>query len=297
MFRNVAAAAFRHLARQRALAVVSIGGLALSLAAALLIALQVRASFDYDRWIPEHDTIHRVALGLALGNTQDAPSAGAAAPVAGWIAQDYPQVRAVGRLRAQVLTVQSPVERVEETVHWTDASLFDVLRLPVVAGDAREALSRPDGAVLTSEAARRYFGDAGAVLGRELTVGDAAFRVGAVLQDLPARTHLAFAVLLSPLETMWRAHGDGGALHLELLDDAIRRRHGDLLLQARTLWAFVAVAVLIAALGLAALAAHVAQRRTREIGIRKALGAHPGHIVRLLLAQFARPVLWANLLA
>jgi len=60
---------------------------------------------------------------------------------------------------------------------------------------------------------------------------------------------------------------------------------------------FVAIAVLIAVLGLVGLAAHAAASRTREIGIRKALGGGRWTITRLLLWQFSRPVLLANLIA
>jgi putative ABC transport system permease protein len=57
------------------------------------------------------------------------------------------------------------------------------------------------------------------------------------------------------------------------------------------------IAVSIACLGLFALSAYTAERRTKEIGIRKAMGASSSDILRLLLWQFAKPVLWANLLA
>lgn len=40
-----------------------------------------------------------------------------------------------------------------------------------------------------------------------------------------------------------------------------------------------------------------AEQRTKEIGIRKAMGAETATIVLMLAWQFARPVLWANLLA
>ncbi|OWK30534.1 ABC transporter permease [Sphingomonas mucosissima] len=60
---------------------------------------------------------------------------------------------------------------------------------------------------------------------------------------------------------------------------------------------FAILAVVIACLGLFGLAAFTAERRTKEIGIRKVLGARTLDIVRLLVWQFSRPVLVANLLA
>lgn len=60
--------------------------------------------------------------------------------------------------------------------------------------------------------------------------------------------------------------------------------------------AFAAIALLLSGLGLLGLTAFTVERRTREIGLRKAMGASTGDIVRLLLWQFARPVLWANLI-
>ena len=54
---------------------------------------------------------------------------------------------------------------------------------------------------------------------------------------------------------------------------------------------------MIACLGIFGLSAFIAGQRTREIGIRKAMGAGRGNIVSLLTRQFAAPVLWANLIA
>ncbi len=60
---------------------------------------------------------------------------------------------------------------------------------------------------------------------------------------------------------------------------------------------FAALAVAIACFGLYGLAAFVTQRRTKEIGLRKVLGAKVRHIVRLLAWQFSKPVILANLVA
>jgi putative ABC transport system permease protein len=60
---------------------------------------------------------------------------------------------------------------------------------------------------------------------------------------------------------------------------------------------FVGIAIFIACLGLFGLASFTAERRTKEIGIRKIFGARTRDIVRLLLWQFSIPVLIANLIA
>ena len=60
---------------------------------------------------------------------------------------------------------------------------------------------------------------------------------------------------------------------------------------------FTFLSLLIAALGLFGLASHSAEQRTREIGIRKAMGASIRRIMLMLSAQFTRWVLLANLLA
>jgi putative ABC transport system permease protein len=60
---------------------------------------------------------------------------------------------------------------------------------------------------------------------------------------------------------------------------------------------FALIALSLALIGLFGLAAFMAQRRTREIGIRKVLGARVDQIVRLLVWQFSLPVLWSLLVA
>ena len=57
------------------------------------------------------------------------------------------------------------------------------------------------------------------------------------------------------------------------------------------------VALMLSLIGLFGLAAFMAESRTKEIGIRKVMGASMSQIVRLLIWQFSQPVLWALLVA
>ena len=60
---------------------------------------------------------------------------------------------------------------------------------------------------------------------------------------------------------------------------------------------FAALALSLALIGLFGLAAFMAEQRTKEIGIRRIMGASVRQVVRLLIWQFSKPVLWALLVA
>ena len=102
---------------------------------------------------------------------------------------------------------------------------------------------------------------------------------------------------MAALEASWRGSRRAIPFRAETADrelDAYYRaddQHG-------RLFTFGAVlAVVIGCVGLYGLAAFSTARRTREIGIRKTLGASTGEVLGLLIGQLLRPVLIANLIA
>jgi putative ABC transport system permease protein len=83
----------------------------------------------------------------------------------------------------------------------------------------------------------------------------------------------------------------------EFADDQLAELYATDAARGQTFAGFAGLAVVIACLGLFGLAAFTAERRTKEIGIRKVFGARSGDIVRLLAWQFSKPVIVANLIA
>jgi putative ABC transport system permease protein len=81
------------------------------------------------------------------------------------------------------------------------------------------------------------------------------------------------------------------------LSQDLQDMYAGIILQGTAITLGAGLAGVIAALGLFGLSAHSAEQRTKEIGIRKAMGASSTDIVRLMLGEFSRPVLWANLIA
>ena len=102
---------------------------------------------------------------------------------------------------------------------------------------------------------------------------------------------------LRAIDEAWRATGSVRPPRRRFVDDYLQQIYLATIQQGRLLDVLCGVAVLLAGLGLFGLASFTAERRTKEIGVRKAMGASTADVARLLLLSFARPVLWAALIA
>jgi putative ABC transport system permease protein len=101
---------------------------------------------------------------------------------------------------------------------------------------------------------------------------------------------------LSAIDRVWKRLGRGPIVRY-FVDQFLLRLYVDTIVQGAVITAGAIVALSIACLGLFALSAYTTERRTKEIGIRKAMGASSADILKLLLWQFTQPVLWACLIA
>jgi putative ABC transport system permease protein len=100
---------------------------------------------------------------------------------------------------------------------------------------------------------------------------------------------------LRAVQTLWSRVTDS-AMDGLFLSQRVNDLYADIKRESAIFSIFSGVAIVIAALGLLGLAVFTAERRTREIGLRKAMGASRWDILRFMGWQFARPVLWANLI-
>jgi putative ABC transport system permease protein len=80
-------------------------------------------------------------------------------------------------------------------------------------------------------------------------------------------------------------------------NQSVQYLYADVIAQGTVITVCAGLAVFIACLGLFGLSAFAAEQRTKEVGIRKTMGACTGEVMRLLLWQFTKPILWANLIA
>ena len=103
--------------------------------------------------------------------------------------------------------------------------------------------------------------------------------------------------LLSWIEQKWNQFAPGQPFNYEFLDESFDELYRAENRIGTIIRLFTFLAIVVACLGLLGLATYTAERRTKEIGVRKVLGAPISSIYLLLTSQFTKWVLVANLVA
>jgi putative ABC transport system permease protein len=209
MLKNYFKIAIRQLSKQKMYAVIKIGGFALSIAACLLIALYIRYELSYDRFYPDADRIHRL-VGERTDNGVTQPKGLAwPAPFAKALRDEFPEVEMTARIMpsrlftgagANQLRRADKVENTyEEGFTFADPELLELFNIPLVYGDRAHALDGPNTIVISKRKADKYFPHENPV-GKVLILNDdlsKPYRIGGVMKDFPANTHLQYDFLLS----------------------------------------------------------------------------------------------------
>ena len=191
----------RSLVANRLLSAITIVGLVIGIAGAILMALVARVPLTYNHIVPMHErTYIAVSIVSVPGMTPDyqqASPGGAAA----LIEANVPEVEAAARLLETEVELRRDGSAHRETIYWADPDYFDLARLPVLAGDLASALSSGHGLVMTETMARKHFGRADA-LGETIEVAGQPMVLRAVLADLPSGgTDVAAGIFASGLAT------------------------------------------------------------------------------------------------
>ena len=105
------------------------------------------------------------------------------------------------------------------------------------------------------------------------------------------------ATTIAAAEKQWKKYNPEFAFNYAFLDDTFNELYKSEQQTGFLFNAFAVIAILISCLGLFGLAAFTAQRRNREIGVRKVLGASVAGVIQLLAKDFIRLVLVAIIIA
>jgi putative ABC transport system permease protein len=200
MWKNYLIVGIRALAKNRTYAFINIAGLAIGMAACLMILLFVRYEMSYDKWLPNSERIFQVqnwfrdpATGEE-GKLQMAPFASKAA-----LLKDFPQIeKAVYGLQSVPVFLKDGQASSTKDYLYVDDNLLEVLELPLVRG-TRSALDRVNTALLSrAEAVSRYGTED--VVGKTMTVISKGqrfdYQIGGVFEDIPKNSHLRIRAIV-----------------------------------------------------------------------------------------------------
>lgn len=200
MFRNYILVALRSINRQKMHSALNIAGLAIGMAAFLLIALYVQYELSFDTYHQNSDRIYR-----AVREDRTLTPA----PLGPALAENFSGVEAVARIiqDENMLVSRSDASFLEEEFYWAGPDLFKVFTLPFVHGDPETALRDPFSIVISQNAARKYFGDKDP-LGETLIINDTMdYKVTGVFADMPSNSHFVMD-LVAPYEDYFKATGN-----------------------------------------------------------------------------------------
>lgn len=184
-------AALRAAKRDRLYFVLNMGGLAIAMTVVLLLLMFVRDQLSYDTWLTDHERVYRLETKFTPADRGVIEFAIAISPVVELLPDDFPnEVETTARLSRQGNTVKVGDRTFNQAIDFVDPTFFDIVDLPVVAGD-RDAVMNDNAAIaITETMARTYFGDEDPI-GKTLTVGNKFdYTVRAVLKDLPHNSHM-----------------------------------------------------------------------------------------------------------
>jgi putative ABC transport system permease protein len=102
---------------------------------------------------------------------------------------------------------------------------------------------------------------------------------------------------LSSIENIWRRIEPAYPFRGNFLDDAFDQIYRAEIRMSQIFIGLALIAIFIACLGLVGLSSFAAEQKTREIGIRKVLGASTSGVVALLSREFLKWVVLANIIA
>lgn len=201
MIRNYLKIAIRSLLKQRVYTAINVLGLAVSIAACILILLYVNHELSCDTFFSEGDRVYKMVLERKYPNHKTYYSV-VPHSFAKSMQQDFPEVERVmhlfGPTKNAVVTYKVSEHEIksfeEDFFLQADSSFFLFFDIDLLKGDKKTALSLPNQVVISSTTAKKYFGEEdpiGKILGGDF----GELKVAGVFKDLSRPSHLRFDFL------------------------------------------------------------------------------------------------------
>lgn len=207
MFKNYLLTAWRNLTKNKTFSLINIAGLAIGMAACLLILQYVNFELSYDQFNKNAKDLYRITNDRFQNGKLIQHGTITYSAVSKAMKDDYPEVLAYTRIEPwgnNIITYNN-TKFGDQQITAVDNSFLSMFSYPFLAGDSRTALQEPYSVVLTQKAADRYFGNARSeysnLVGKSIIIGrdSMPYKVTGIFKAIPENSHLQFDILASYL--------------------------------------------------------------------------------------------------
>jgi putative ABC transport system permease protein len=195
MLSNFLKIAVRNLLKNRLHSLINITGLALGMAAATLLLLNIQYGLSIDQFHTKKAHLYE-AYTKAVMNGGVSCDDGTSALLAPAL-KSYPEVKNVTRIHEISLLFRYADKKMNASGNIVDAPFLSMFSFPLLSGDPKTALRDPNDIVITHTLATKLFGEQDPVGRIVTTPGGDNFTVTGVLKDIPPNTNFYFEYLLS----------------------------------------------------------------------------------------------------
>ncbi len=176
----------RGISRHKGYSVINIAGLAVGLAAFILISLWIGYETSFDRFYENREGLYQLVTEQALPGGERRRFVNTPGALAPFLKAERPEIRNAARsVEWMGFLLGTTDKRFLENIRFVDPAFPEMFSLQFIEGHPGTALSQPNSVVLTEETARKHFPE-GEAVGRELSMGQgASLLVTGVVKDLP----------------------------------------------------------------------------------------------------------------
>jgi len=211
MWKNYFKIGIRNILKHKVFSMINVLGLAIGMAACLLILQYVSFELSYEDF--RRPTVYRIADYAYMNGEMVGKRAQTAPALAPALQRDIPEILQTARLVHTAPLMSDPVLQVgdrsfhEEKIYFADSTFLNMFSYKMVEGNTDYALVQPNSAVMSESMAHKYFPDQEA-LGQMLTFymgerGHTQLKISGIFEDTPQNSHLHTDFIISFNSIPW----------------------------------------------------------------------------------------------
>jgi len=323
MIKNYLKITIRSLFKNKLFSAINILGLATGMAGALLVFLYIQYELNYDKFFKNYDDIYRLVRNYNIGGEQSInPSTPFG--LAPSIIEDIPSVRASTKYFRKTTNIKHKDNILTERVCYTDSLFFKIFDFEFIIGNADNAIKSPDEIIITQTLSKKYFGNENPIGKVLLFENTKNFKIGGVIKNVPTNSHFNYNIY-APISDFnngipdddWYNNYFSTYVLLENNSDRKDTKHNitelyknkmneddretEIILQnleeqhfsysntsKLNIYLFLAIGIFIlilASINYMNLNTAKYIKRTKEVGIRKILGAHKFRLIKQFFGE------------